>query len=170
VEVMKRNRIFPMFIILVIIISISVYGTSRTSAKFIDEKRATRVAYEISNVVTAKIVPPSGKNMHKPGDLSYYIFDLSKPEQKNIISNVLNWLDTNNNKAIQSSERLVPVKGGVLNTCLEIEFKDGKNMEIFVEEQEKKTIINGYYLDKSITSYLHRPYIRKDIKHCIVHN
>jgi hypothetical protein len=114
------------------------------------KQKMTLMFYDISDVVAAEILPPVGKTMHKSGDSSYYVFDLSKAEQRNIIVNLLDWLNPINNDISQLTERLEPPKAGILDTMLQIKLTNGKEIIIYVDQLEKKIIINGQYIDKSI--------------------
>jgi hypothetical protein len=115
-----------------------------------NKQKMTLMTYEISDVVTTKVLPAVGKTEHKPGDSRYYVFDLTKPEQRNIVVNILNWLNSVNNNISQLTERVDPPKAGNVNTILEIKFQNGKVIIIYVDELEKKIIINGQYSNKSI--------------------
>jgi hypothetical protein len=114
------------------------------------KQKMTLMFYEISEVLAAEIRPAVGKRMIKPGESSFYVFDLSKTEQRDTVGNILNWLNSINNTTSQITERLDPPKGGCLNTILQIDSLNGKRIIIYVDELEKKIIINGQYLNKSI--------------------
>lgn len=108
------------------------------------------MSYEINDVVFARVFPTIDKTVHKAGDSSYFVYDLSKPEQRNIVANLLNWLNSIDNNLAQMTKRLDSPKSGVLNTIIEIGFMQGKVLTIYFDELEKKIIINGQYLNKSI--------------------
>jgi|GEM_PF-6498388 len=104
----------------------------------------------IDDVETAAIVTRYTALSNK-----YYYFDLSKVEQKNKIVNILDWLNLNSESIAPNIKEVKKSNGGLLYTFLIINFKNGKSINIYFNEDmqaDKKIIIQGTLLNESVVT------------------
>jgi uncharacterized protein YqfB (UPF0267 family) len=159
---MKRKNImfFTLIILLILItvISFNIVNNSnivnaktgeRTKVVQTETNQEKAIKFpSIDDVKIAKIQEKHVGPIDNMNPINVFYFDLNKPEQRSIVTNIINWLNSSSNSMSETDEEKIYWKGGASPTYLDIEFNNGKSLKIRTEAS--KIIINNYHKDISL--------------------